>query len=114
MLLHFLGEEPFPEELFSQSDEARCRVRYVLTGQETRFYLVFSGDERERRFYFTPPDSLSEAALFGGNVLDEKERHLKVLHTQIMIKGLRRSLDIKLDQDWLEARRELNMTPETF
>lgn len=114
VLLHFLGEEPFPEELFSQSDEARCRVRYVLTGQETRFYLVFSGDERERRFYFTPPDSLSEAALFGGNVLDEKERHLKVLHTQIMIKGLRRSLDIKLDQDWLEARRELNMTPETF
>ena len=39
---------------------------------------------------------------------------MKVLHTQIIIKGLRRSLDIKLDQDWLEAKRELNMTPETF
>lgn len=110
VLLHFLGQEPFPEELFEQTDEARCRVRYARAEMENHFYLEFSRDQRRRRFYFTPPDSLSEAALFGGNALDEKERHFKVLHTQTTIKGLRRSLDIRLDQDWLEAQRELNMT----
>ncbi|MBS6956442.1 MAG: hypothetical protein KH230_24830 [Enterocloster asparagiformis] len=114
VLLHFLGAEAFPEELFDQGDVASCRIRYERRDAETNFYLVFSQDRQSRRFYFTPPDSLGEAALFGGNALDEKERHYKVLHTQIMIKGLRRSLDIRLDQDWLEAQRELNMAPETL
>ena len=112
VLLHVLSEESFPEELFEEMDTAVCRAHYVRDDMESQFYLQFAGDERKRRFYFTPPESLQGEALYGRAVTDG-DKEGKILHTQVMIKGLRRSLDIQLDQDWLEAQRELNMSLET-
>lgn len=112
VLLHFLSEETFPEELFSELDTAVCRVHYVREDMESQFYLEFAGDGKKRRFYFAPPESLHGAALYGNEAADGRTE-AKVLHTQVMIKGLRRSLDIRMDQDWLEAQKELNMSLDT-
>lgn len=72
-LLHFVGSDSFPDELFSNTDTQLCRVFYENTPSGRRFHLVFADDHHRRRFYFSPPVSLAQAAFFGGHdVLNEK------------------------------------------
>lgn len=109
-LLHFVSEDIFPDELFAGTDSQLCRV-FVETIQIGRiFYLEFTEDTKHRRFYFNPPESLSQAAFFGAReLLSEKERILRTLHVARRIEGINRSLVLKLDTDWIEdIRRGFN------
>jgi len=108
-LLHFVGTSRFPDELFDETDEQRCVVSYESSAFGSRFYLKFSADRDSRRFYFSPPVSLAEAAYFGGiHVLNEKERIFRTIHVSRRIRGLARTLVLKLDRDWLaNARRAI-------
>lgn len=109
VFLHFVGINDFPYELFSQTDQGRCRVFYENDNFNNRFFWIeISGDNQRRRFYFTPPESLNQAAVFGKEiVLNEKERLFRTLNVNINLNGLSRSLILNLDQDWTDAvRRE--------
>ena len=71
--------------------------------------MEISGDEHRRRFYFTPPESLNYAAVFGNEiVLNEKERLFRTLNINIQLNGISRNLLLHLDQDWLNVIREEN------
>lgn len=107
VFLHFVGETDFPDELFQYSDEGRCRIYYDIDNFRNRyFWMEISGDDLRRRFYFTPPESLDFASVFGNEiVLNEKERIFRTLNVNINLNGISRSLTLHLDQDWLEAIR---------
>lgn len=103
-LLHFVSNQQFPNELFAESDSQRCRVYYDNEEEQRYFYLEFSEDILQRRFYFTPPLSLAMAAFSGQRqALREKRRVFKTMHTTRSIFGLSRNLTISLDIDWLNA-----------
>ena len=93
--------------LFQENDEGRCRVYYDYDYSRNRyFWMEISGDDLKRRFYFTPPESLDYAAVFGkDNVINEKESLFHTLNVNIMINGITRSLVLHLDEDWLNAIR---------
>ena len=107
VFLHFVGETDFPDELFQYSDEGRCRIYYDIDNFRNRyFWMEITGDDLRRRFYFTPPESLDFASVFGNEiVLNEKERIFRSLNTSINLNGISRSLTLHLDQDWLNAIR---------
>lgn len=108
--IHFLGFEEFPEELFNHRDEQLCRIHFENNYNINRsFYLTFTQDINSRKFYFTPPMSLEEAAFFGSkSVLNEKERIFKTIHVSMKVKGINRSLEFKLDNDWIQAVKKRN------
>lgn len=107
VFLHFVGDAPFPAELFELSDEGRCRVYYNYDNFRNRyFWLELAEDVQRRRFYFSPPESLDHAAVFGNEiVLNEKERVFRILNVNIQINGISRSLILHLDEGWLDAVR---------
>jgi len=107
VFLHFVGETDFPDELFQYSDEGRCRIYYDIDNFRNRyFWMEITGDDLRRRFYFTPPESLDFASVFGNEiVLNEKERIFRTLNININLNGISRSLTLHLDQDWLDAIR---------
>lgn len=107
VFLHFVGGTDFPDELFRYSDEGRCRIYYDIDNFRNRyFWMEITGDDLRRRFYFTPPESLDFASVFGNEiVLNEKERIFRTLNVNINLNGISRSLTLHLDQDWLEAIR---------
>lgn len=107
VFLHFIGNDPFPDELFYSTDEGRCRVYYNGNNFGNRyFWLELAEDTKHRRFYFTPPESLDHAAVFGNEiVLNEKERIFNALNINIQIRGISRSLTLRLDEGWLDAIR---------
>jgi len=108
-MMHFVGEEAFPDELFVDVDRQICQVNYDFSETQNTspdFYLVFSNDNKNRRFYFSPPVSLSQAVFFGAKeALDVKEKIFKTLHTARRLNGITRSLILELDKDWLEWAR---------
>lgn len=110
VFIHFVGTEPFPANLFQGSDEGRCRVYYEYDNLGKRyFWLEVSEDPRHRRFYFTPPESLDYAALFGNEiVLGEKERLFRALNVNISLNGISRNLVLKIDRDWLDLMHDQN------
>ena len=107
VFLHFVGETVFPDELFQYSDEGRCHIYYDIDNFRNRyFWMEISGDDLRRRFYFTPPESLDFASVFGNEiVLNEKERIFHTLNVNINLNDISRSLTLHLDQDWLDAIR---------
>uniref|UniRef100_B3EP87 Uncharacterized protein n=1 Tax=Chlorobium phaeobacteroides (strain BS1) TaxID=331678 RepID=B3EP87_CHLPB len=105
-MMHFVGANKFPEELFTDTDQQLCQVYYESSNTDPDFYLVFSEDPQKRRFYFSPPVSLSQSVFFGAKeALNEKEKIFKTLHTARKIRGIMRSLVFELDTDWLEWAR---------
>lgn len=108
VFLHFIGESAFPIELFEHTDEGRCRIYYNTDDfGEKYFWMEISDDILRRKFYFTPPESLDYAAVFGNEVvLNEKERLFRVLSVNVNTNGISRSLILHLDKDWLEDVRE--------
>lgn len=107
VFIHFVSDSYFPEELFRESDEGHCRVYYNYDAFENRyFWLEISGDEEKRKFYFTPPETLDQASVFGNEtVINEKERLFRALNVNIKLNGITRSLTLHLDMDWLNAIR---------
>lgn len=107
VFIHFVGDSDFPYELFQHSDEGICRVYYDVNDLGKRyFWMEISDDIHRRRFYFTPPESLDSAAVFGkDNAINEKERLFHTLSVNIMMNGISRSLVLHLDEDWLNAIR---------
>ncbi len=109
VFIHFVGEDCFPQEVFSLSDEGSCRVYYNHDNYRRRyFWLELSDDSERRKFYFTPPESLDMASVYGGEiVLNEKARLFRTLSVNIKLNGITRNLILHLDTDWLDAIREL-------
>lgn len=107
VFIHFVGNDDFPEELFRNTDEGKCKVYYNNDNFGNRyFWMQIAGDDKQRKFYFTPPESLDMASVFGNEtVLNEKERIFKTLNVNIMLNGISRSLTLHLDTDWLNAVR---------
>ena len=107
VFLHFVSDYDFPEDLFRQTDEGLCRVYYNHDNYGKRyFWLEINGDDLRRRFYFTPPQSLDEEAVYGRErVLDEKGRVFRVLKVNITLSGIVRNLTLRLDDDWLNDTR---------
>ncbi len=105
VFLHLVGNSDFPYELFQETDEGRCHVYYDYDNFRKRyFWLEISGDNQRRRFYFTPPESLDYAVVFGNNsAINEKERLFCKLNVNIRLNGIARSLTLHLDEDWLNA-----------
>ena len=107
VFLHFVGQEDFPQELFMNSDVGYCRVFFERdTFGNRQFWLEFTEDPQLRRFYFTPPESLDMAALYGQEEsLNEKERLFHTININMELNGIARSLTLKIDQDWLSEAR---------
>ena len=102
VFLHFISEAEFPIDLFVETDSRDCEVYYDQ--QRKLFWLQISGDIEERRFFFTPPMGLKEAALYGtSNVLNEKERIFKEIRFSVEIGGMLRNLSLRINQDWLNS-----------
>ncbi len=104
VLLHFLSKDLFPDELFANSDEELCKIYYDGNPlpQDIPIWLEFSADEQRRRFYFDVPAGLEEVILKGEDVLSEKERNFGKLSVSLFIKGILRSLTLKIDKDWID------------
>jgi len=103
-LLHFVGNELFPDELFHTTDTQHCRVYFERVPPGRQFYLILTEDIHQRRYYFSPPTSLSQAAFFGNSqALDEKQRIFRTIHVSRNIDGLTRTLTLKLDPGWLRG-----------
>lgn len=107
VFLHFVGNSDFPYELFQHTDEGRCRVYFDIDNFGNRyFWMEISEDDFRKRFYFTPPETLDLASVFGKEfVLNEKERLFRTLNVNIRLNGISRSLTLHIDQDWLDAVR---------
>lgn len=107
VFIHFVGNVPFPAELFLDRDNGWCHIHYNFDEHGARyFWLEIANDPNRRRFYFTPPESLDEASVFGGEiVLNEKERIFKALNVNINLNGINRNLTLHIDEDWLDAAR---------
>ena len=103
-LLHFISDREFPDYLFQDSDIADVEIYYQNERFYQRFYLIFSMDRGERKFYFKPPVSLKDA-VFNGSVLDEKERHFRSLTLTRKINGIIRTITLRLNTDWLQNLR---------
>jgi len=107
-LLHFVGFDRFPDELFLEGDEGHCRVYYDIDIETGRRYFWIELANNYRRsvtskFYFSPPESLDDAAVFGGRrVLQEKREHFRKLYMAVNINGVARNLVITMDNNWLD------------
>jgi len=110
VFIHFVGDSDFPHRLFQESDEGRCRVFFNIDDWGNRFFWIeISGDDLRRRFYFTPPESLDYASVFGKETaLNEKERLFHTLIININLNGISRIILLHLDQDWLDVIRDEN------
>jgi len=99
-MIHFLGSEDFPEELFSATDTAQCQVGAEPLGDgERAYYLLFEEDRQNRRFYFSPPEGFSAQALYGWSSRKDAPRE-RILYAGVRIGGMERNLRLVLDTDW--------------
>jgi len=102
-LLHFVGEQNFPENLFQDADRQLTRVYYFRNDSVRYFYLEFAADQLRRRYYFNPPMALDQAAFYGQReVVYQKRQLFRSIHVTRQISGLSRNLVLELDQDWLD------------
>ncbi len=102
-LLHFVGEQDFPEYLFQDTDRQLTRVFYFRNNSVQYFYLEFAADQHRRKYYFNPPMALDQAAFYGQREAVYQKRQLfRSIHVTRQISGLSRNLVLELDQDWLD------------
>ncbi|MGN0386929.1 MAG: hypothetical protein ACI4EX_13740 [Lachnospiraceae bacterium] len=107
-LLHFVGFDRFPDVLFLEGDEGHCRVYYDIDSRtgSRYFWIEFANNDScsvPSKFYFSPPKSLDDAAVFGERrVLQEKREHFRKLYMSVNINGVARNLVITMDNNWLD------------
>lgn len=106
--IHFVGKQPFPSELFRNTDLGICQVYYEEGN--SYYYIHFSGDsEGDRKFYFTAPTGMMEVIFKRPErVLEEKERHFNSVSVCISLEGVQRNLELKIDSQWLNELAEQN------
>lgn len=103
VLLHFVGEHEFPENLFQDTDLQLTRVFYFKENSARYFYLEFAADLHRRRYYFNPPIALDQAAFYGQReAVYQKRQIFQTIHLTRQISGLSRNLVLALDQGWLD------------
>lgn len=108
VLFHFISKDQYPFNLFENTDEQECRVRYKrIDDKNTIFWIEFTNDEQAGKFYFTPPKELENAASLGGNeIVDEKKRIFNKLSLNLKIHGIQRNLVLKIDKKWLNQIKD--------
>jgi hypothetical protein len=108
VFLHFIGNEDFPDKLFSQTDIQPCRIFFMqeLKTSEIGMWLEFSEDMRKRRYYFDVPPGLEDAIRKNRGILTAKEHNLASITVIRRIMGITRSLVIQLDMNWLDELKE--------
>lgn len=107
VLFHFISKDQYPFNLFENTDEQECRVRYTrIDDKNNIFWIEFTNDEQKGKFYFTPPKELEKAASIGGNeIVGEKKRIFNKLSLNLKIHGIQRSLVLKIDKEWLKQMK---------
>lgn len=104
IMVHLLGEDRFPEELFADTDTAVSRVRLEPSMEaEKVYYLQFDGDEQQRKFYFAPPEGWQERSLYGWEKKSEGGTRERVLYAEMKLNGMDRRLRLVMESDWLTA-----------
>jgi len=112
ILLHFLGKDKFPEELFAETDTQACQVFYdEPTYAGIPMWFEFSNDEArpKRRFYFDVPPGLETAIRKDGDVIGEKQKHFANVAIYKKVSGLMRLLTLQIDLDWVDRIRRRAM-----
>lgn len=111
VLLHFLGTEEFPENLFEKSDEQRCKIHIKRkestvekngSDSEILMSLQFSEDVKKREFFFDVPPGLETVIENSRDVLSEKEAIFESISILIKIGNILRALNIEIDKNWLK------------
>ena len=110
ILLHFVGQLPFPVQLFYNTDFQNCQVHVEdNTVMGRGFYLVINEDKNQSRFYFTPPRALEYAAnMTARDLLDMKREMLLKIQVPMHIGGLFRNLTLTLDVEWIERLKKMS------
>lgn len=103
IILHFMGFDNFPSELFLDKDERNCKVHYDITNENTKnFYISLSEDIKKRRFYFTPPEILLDATTENREkILSIKKEIFNKITFDFVINGMQRHLTLRIDNNWL-------------
>ncbi|MDO4921260.1 MAG: hypothetical protein Q4E64_05490 [Phascolarctobacterium sp.] len=106
LVIHFIGDGAFPNEIFEDRDEAFCNVYYRGTNQKSYWlelekynYQEYGHKEKENtKFYFSPPRLLLEAIKNSEeNIKSIKQEifHKMVVHKKI--NGKQRTLIIHIN-----------------
>jgi hypothetical protein len=109
IMLHFVGDNRFPEELFEQTDQQECRIFFNNVNRNRggiNAWIEFTSEIKKGKYYFDAPPSLIDIILKGQSALNEKERIFEKLTVFYYIKGLFRTLTISIDRQWLQRLRD--------
>ena len=105
--LHLLTSDPLPESAF-RTDRIRCHV----TGYETGEWKFTPGDYQENEngwfeLEFNLPETIARlvAENWGDreSVANIKQEHFSYIDLSGIIGGIRRSVRLELDQEWINA-----------
>lgn len=101
--VHIISDLNLPEEIFIQTDEVECRVRY----ENMERYFVIEIDERKGfwKGYFAIPLVMMENYVENQQLLEFKERFLNYIDIPWVFGNIRRILRFRLDREWLEIIR---------
>lgn len=115
LVIHFVGNGPFPDEIFENSDEAFCNVYYRGTNKKSYWlefkkynYQEYKREGKENtKFYFSPPRLLLEAIENSEeNIRNVKQKifHKMIVHK--IINQKQRTVIINLDpKQFLDKRQ---------
>jgi hypothetical protein len=106
VMLHFLSQDLFPEEIFSQTDEQECEIYYSSTGRQVNAWITFTNDINKGKFYFDVPPSLLDIILSGENALNVKEIIFENLTVFYYIRDIFRTLTLRINKQWLQELRD--------
>lgn len=104
-LLHFIGTDKFPEDIFTRTDTQACRVFYdepTVTGIPMWFEFSKDTAKPKGRFYFDVPPGLETAIRKDGDIIGQKQKHFTNVAIFKKIRGLMRLLTLQIDLDWID------------
>ena len=103
-LINLVSKDKFPDELFSKTNEADCKIYFDNdssgNNNERVFYIVFNGDDEKRKFYFQANEALMRKdfpELPLDARLSEKIKFISELSIIKEIKGLARIIKLKVN-----------------
>jgi len=109
ILLHFLGKDEFPNELFTETDTQPCRIYYDDSiRKDIPMWLEFRRDSKrpKRRFYFDIPPILEEVIKNEKDILSAKETAFAHIAVYKRINNIMRLLNLEIDKEWIDRIRE--------
>jgi hypothetical protein len=103
-LINLISKDKFPDELFSETNEADCGIYFENdssgSNNERVFYIVLNSDDMRRRFYFQANEALMRKdfpELPLDARLSEKIKFISELSIIKEIKGLTRIIKLKVN-----------------